>query len=149
MHLETFSEDFPTWNVSDSWKNSKVPSHLSLREIPFLFVCFLCLGLAFLLLFCFLGYIFLMGFLFRGSKSRNFGFSTDRHSIRFDVSRQMRFGVFRGEIFFQNLQNQDMTTTEGFASVRESVTSRDAEVTAQRLDFQYVSLFSFFFMIED
>ena len=53
----------------------------------------------------------------------------------------MRF--FRGELFFQNLQNQDMSTTEGFASVRESVTSRDAEVTAQRLDFQYV-VFEFF-----
>ena len=90
------------------------PSRLSLREIPFLFVCFLCLGLAFLLLFAFLD-VFLMGFLFRGSKSRNFGFSTD-DTFGVDVSRQMRF---LEERFFQNLKNQDMSTTEGFASVRE------------------------------
>ena len=30
------------------------------------------------------------------------------------------------------------STTDGFASVRESVTSRDAETTASTLDFEYV-----------
>ena len=32
------------------------------------------------------------------------------------------------------------STTDGFASVRESVTSRDAETTASTLDFEYVDL---------
>ena len=92
-----------------------------------------------------LSWIYLFdGFSLSGIEVEKLWISTDRHSIRFDVSRQMRF--LEERLFFQNLQNQDMTTTEGFASVRESVTSRDAEVTAQRLDFQYVVLFfSIFF----
>ena len=97
------------------------------------------LGLSISFAVLFLGY----GFSLSGIEVEKlwiFNRSTQYTFRRFETDE-----VFRGEIFFQNLQNQDMTTTEGFASVRESVTSRDAEVTAQRLDFQYVVLFSFFF----
>ena len=51
---------------------------------------------------------------------------------------QLRTGGEKSE----KVRNMESTssTTDGFASVRESVTSHDADVTAQRLNFQYVFL---------